>query len=104
MDVADFTGGFNGWSGHVLRDIGLDGVRSDGYSVQIELKYWAHNLGYRHIEFPIVFGERRFGKSKMSTWIALEACWRVFAFRLRSQTSYRRVLARLKTVPDTRAN
>ena len=104
MDVADFTGGFNGWSGHVLRDIGLDGLRSDGYSVQIELKYLAHNLGYRHIEFPIVFGERRAGTSKMSASIALEACWRVWAFRLRSQTSNRRALARLKTATDTRAN
>jgi len=79
---ADFTGGFNGWSGKVLQEIGLDSIRSDGYSFQIELKYRAHQLGYQHVEFPILFDERRAGKSKMSASIALEASWRVWEFRL----------------------
>jgi len=26
----------------------LDTIRSDGYSFQIEMKYRAHQLGYRH--------------------------------------------------------
>jgi dolichol-phosphate mannosyltransferase len=78
---ADFTGGFNGWSRDVLNGIGLDGLRSDGYSFQIELKYRATQLGYTHVEFPISFAERRLGKSKMSFSIALEACWRVWQLR-----------------------
>jgi dolichol-phosphate mannosyltransferase len=82
VDFADFTGGFNGWSGDILREISLDTLRSDGYSFQIELKYRAHQLGYKHIEFPILFDERRAGKSKMSAAIALEACWRVWELRL----------------------
>ena len=82
-DFADFTGGFNGWSRGALLGIGLDDLRSDGYSFQIELKYRAHQLGYKHIEFPIVFDERRAGRSKMSVSIALEACWRVWELRLR---------------------
>jgi dolichol-phosphate mannosyltransferase len=81
VDFADFTGGFNGWSRRVLLAIGLDTIQSDGYSFQIELKYRADQLGYSHIEFPILFSERRAGKSKMSTAIALEACWRVWEFR-----------------------
>jgi dolichol-phosphate mannosyltransferase len=80
-DFADFTGGFNGWSRHVLQEIGLDAIRSDGYSFQIELKYRADRLGYTHIEFPILFTERRAGSSKMSLTIAVEACWRVWKFR-----------------------
>lgn len=80
-DMADFTGGFNGWSGDVLKKINLDAIRSDGYSFQIELKYRAHQLGFRHVEFPILFEERRGGKSKMSAAIALEACWRVWELR-----------------------
>ncbi len=87
-DFADFTGGFNGWSAEVLRRISLDGFRSDGYSFQIELKYRAHQLGYKHVEFPILFNERRAGKSKMSASIALEACWRVWQLRLSGEASH----------------
>lgn len=81
MQIADFTGGFNGWTAPVLREIGLESVRSNGYSFQIELKYRAHKLGFKHIEYPIVFDERNKGQSKMSVSIALEAFWRVWQFR-----------------------
>jgi dolichol-phosphate mannosyltransferase len=81
VPVADFTGGFNGWSADVLRAIGLNTIRSNGYSFQIELKYRAHRLGFKHTEFPIIFEERRTGKSKMSVSIAFEAFWRVWELR-----------------------
>jgi dolichol-phosphate mannosyltransferase len=80
--IADFTGGFNGWSSDVLNRIGLDTLRSNGYSFQIELKYRAHKLGFHYVEFPIIFDERRAGKSKMSASIAIEAFWRAWQFRL----------------------
>ena len=80
-DFADFTGGFNGWSGKLLQAIDVDSLRSDGYSFQIELKHLADKLGFRHIEIPITFTERRAGKSKMSLAIAVEAGWRVWKFR-----------------------
>jgi dolichol-phosphate mannosyltransferase len=79
---SDFTGGFNGWSAGVLSAIGLNTLRSNGYSFQMELKYRADRLGFRHVEFPIIFDERRGGKSKMSAAIALEAFWRVWQLRL----------------------
>jgi len=79
--IADFTGGFNGWSAEVLRKIDLDTLRSNGYSFQIELKYRADKLGFSHTEFPIIFDERRAGKSKMSVSISLEALWRVWGLR-----------------------
>jgi dolichol-phosphate mannosyltransferase len=87
---SDFTGGFNGWSGEVLRRVGLDTIRSDGYSFQIEMKYRAHQLGYRHAEFPIMFDQRHAGKSKMSAAIALEAFWRVWELRLKGTKAIRR--------------
>jgi dolichol-phosphate mannosyltransferase len=87
---ADFTGGFNGWSGKLLQAIDVDSLRSDGYSFQIELKYLADRLGYRHIEIPITFTERRAGKSKMSLAIALEACWRIWKFRFDWKISARK--------------
>ncbi len=83
---SDFTGGFNGWSAHVLREVELDTLRSNGYSFQIELKYRAERLGFRYLEFPFVFDERRAGKSKMSAAIALEAFWRVWELRFNSKS------------------
>jgi dolichol-phosphate mannosyltransferase len=80
-DFADFTGGFNGWAARILQEINLNAFRSDGYSFQLELKYRADRLGFNHMEFPILFTERRAGKSKMSLAIAIEACWRVWKFR-----------------------
>ncbi len=85
--IADFTGGFNGWSAAVLRKIGLESVKSNGYSFQIELKYRAHRLGFKYVEYPIVFDERSAGRSKMSAFIALEAFWRVWQFRFSKAAS-----------------
>jgi dolichol-phosphate mannosyltransferase len=90
-DFSDFTGGFNGWSAYVLRETCLDPLRSEGYAFQIELKFRAHRLGFKHVEFPIVFSERRAGRSKMSVSIAMEAGWRVWQFRL-STIARRRTL------------
>ena len=80
--VADMTGGFNGWSRRVLQHIDIDTLSSDGYAFQIELKYRAFRAGFRIREFPILFLDRRAGRSKMSVWILLEAVWRVWTFKL----------------------
>jgi dolichol-phosphate mannosyltransferase len=77
----DWTGGFNAWTRRVLEKIDLDSVRSEGYSFQIELKYRSLKAGFHGIEVPIVFEDRRVGKSKMSFRIVLEAFGRVWAMR-----------------------
>ncbi len=79
--VRDWTGGFNAWKATTLQKIGLDSVRSEGYSFQIELKYRALRLGMRGIEIPIVFEDRRVGQSKMSSRIVFEALHRVWGLR-----------------------
>lgn len=79
--VQDWTGGFNGWRIQVLKDIGLDSIRSNGYSFQIELKYKAQKRGYKVKEVPIVFEDRRVGQSKMSLKIVLEAFYKVWLIR-----------------------
>lgn len=79
--VQDWTGGFNGWRLQVLKDIGLDSIRSNGYSFQIELKYKAQKRGYKVLEVPIVFEDRRVGQSKMSLKIVLEAFYKVWLIR-----------------------
>jgi dolichol-phosphate mannosyltransferase len=82
--INDFTGGFNGWHSRVLRAVGLENISSDGYSFQIELKYRAAQKGFKWVEFPILFEERREGQSKMSGAIVLEAMWRVWAIRFKN--------------------
>lgn len=79
--LRDWTGGFNGWKAETLRKIGLDSVRSEGYSFQIELKYRASRLGMHGIEVPITFEDRRVGQSKMSSKIVFEALYRVWNLR-----------------------
>ncbi len=79
--LRDWTGGFNGWKATTLRKIGLDSVRSEGYSFQIELKYRALISGVRGVEIPIIFEERQAGQSKMSSRIVFEALYRVWTMR-----------------------
>lgn len=77
----DWTGGFNAWTRKALDVIGLDRVTSNGYSFQIELKFRALRGGCHGVESPIVFEDRRVGKSKMSMGIVIEAFYRVWQIR-----------------------
>lgn len=82
--IRDFTGGFNGWRKHVVEAVDIASLKSDGYSFQIELKYRAFRKKFKIREFPIVFEDRKVGKSKMNKKIVIEALGRVWGFRWRS--------------------
>ncbi|MCL5257104.1 MAG: polyprenol monophosphomannose synthase [Chloroflexi bacterium] len=73
MSVKDLTGGFKCFRRQVLEAIDLDSVHSNGYSFQIEMNYKSASKGFRLVEVPIVFPDRRVGKSKMSKRIVTEA-------------------------------
>lgn len=81
LPVSDATGGFNCWRADVLEAIGLDGIRSNGYAFQIELKLRAWRKGFELCEMPVIFTERGAGESKMSKKIVREAVWRVWQLR-----------------------
>jgi dolichol-phosphate mannosyltransferase len=83
VPVADLTGGFKCFRREVLEAIDLDAIRSKGYAFQVELTYLAVQRGFRVVEVPIVFRDRRVGSSKMSRAIVAEAIWRVPLLRLR---------------------
>lgn len=83
MPVSDMTGGFNGWKAAVLEKIQIANIVSEGYCFQIELKYKAYRTGFRIEETPIVFSDRKLGKSKMNHRIVIEAVWRVPVMALR---------------------
>ena len=82
LDYHDLTGGFKCFRRQVLEAIDLDSVNSTGYAFQIEMTYRAHQAGFRVIEVPITFHERRAGCSKMDSSIVAEALFRVWAMRL----------------------
>jgi dolichol-phosphate mannosyltransferase len=77
LKVRDLTGGFKCFRREVLEAIHFDGVRSRGYAFQVELTYRAVRAGFRVVEVPIIFRDRRRGQSKMSWRIVLEAMVRV---------------------------
>jgi dolichol-phosphate mannosyltransferase len=83
VPIRDLTGGFNGFRRETLQGLGLAEVKSSGYCFQIELKYRAMRRGYRIVEGPIVFPDRRHGTSKMSGAIVLEAIVQVWKLRFR---------------------
>jgi dolichol-phosphate mannosyltransferase len=94
LDVRDLTGGFKCFRADVLEAIDLPTVRSHGYAFQVELTYRAVTAGFRVVEVPIVFRDRRLGRSKMSWRIAAEAVWLVPALR---KTDHRPVQGRATT-------
>jgi dolichol-phosphate mannosyltransferase len=81
IDVRDVTGGFKCFRRTVLESIDLDSVKSSGYAFQIELTYRAIRKGFKVKEIPIIFEDRRVGKSKMSRKIFLEAMGMVWRLR-----------------------
>jgi dolichol-phosphate mannosyltransferase len=85
LPVRDLTGGFKCFRRVVLEHLDLECVRADGYGFQIELTYRAIQSGFRVVEIPIVFRDRRVGQSKMSARIALEAVWKVPVLRRRQR-------------------
>lgn len=88
LPVRDATGGFKCWRREALEAINLDGVRSQGYSFQIEMTYRAWLKGFRITEIPIIFVDRTVGESKMTRSIMLEAAvmiprlriWKLFGW------------------------
>ena len=81
VPIRDLTGGFKCFRREVLERIDLPSVRSAGYAFQIELTYRALRRGFRVVEVPIIFTDRRVGQSKMTRAIVLEALWKVWSLR-----------------------
>ncbi len=83
VPVRDLTGGFKCFRREVLEQLDLKSVGTAGYAFQIEMTYRAIKRGFKVKEVPIVFEDRRVGKSKMSRRIFLEAVTAVVKLRAR---------------------
>jgi dolichol-phosphate mannosyltransferase len=85
LPVQDLTSGFKCFSRRVLERLDLASVHSNGYAFQVEMNYRCFRRGFRVREVPIVFVDRRVGKSKMGSHIVTEAM--LVVLRLRIQPS-----------------
>ncbi|MGQ9501103.1 MAG: polyprenol monophosphomannose synthase [Anaerolineae bacterium] len=66
LKAHDCTAGFRCYRREVLQSIELDRIFSNGYSFLIEIMFRCQRLGYTFGETPILFENRRQGKSKIS--------------------------------------
>ena len=85
IPVHDCTAGYRCYRRKVLESIDLDTIQSQGYAFQIELAYRVMQHGFKIVETPIVFMDRRVGKSKMSRKIVIEGFTYVFKARFSKQ-------------------
>jgi dolichol-phosphate mannosyltransferase len=88
MPFTDPTGGFKCFHRATLQAIDLPGIRSNGYSFQIEVTHKIWRQGLRIVEVPIIFTDRYQGTSKMSGHIVREAL--IMVWRLWLQNGLRR--------------
>ncbi|HKV57003.1 MAG TPA: polyprenol monophosphomannose synthase [Ktedonobacteraceae bacterium] len=98
IPVHDCTAGFRCYRRNVLESIDLETIESQGYAFQVELAYRVYKHGFKIVETPIVFQDRRVGKSKMSRAIFLEGFTWVIRERF-GKTSHTRKVASLPVEP-----
>lgn len=82
LPLNDLTGGFKCFRRKVLETIGINELKSTGYSFQIETTYKTYLNGFKIKEIPIIFEDRILGQSKMSGSIFKEAILMVLKMRL----------------------
>ncbi len=100
MPVKDPTAGFVCYKANVLQTINLDNISFVGYAFQIEMKFATWKLGFKIVEVPITFKDRKLGASKMNKGIIKEGIFGVLQLKWQSiYKNYRRRLGK-KTTPD----
>ena len=83
VPIKDLTSGFVGYKVNVLKSILKENIRFNGYAFQIEMKFKAHSNGFKLIEIPIIFTDRKKGKSKMSLSIVWEAIFGLILLKIK---------------------
>ncbi len=93
LPMRDVTAGFRLWRRETLESMPLHQICSNGYVWQVEMAYVAYRLGHTFKETPIHFADRRWGQSKMSFRIQIEAAVRVWQLPWRYRTLRRAKVA-----------
>lgn len=77
LDVRDCTAGYRGYRREVIEAVDPFQIRSSGYSFLEEMVWRVTRHGFRTGEVPIVFEERRAGRSKIESREIYRAAWAV---------------------------
>ncbi|MFN8413589.1 MAG: polyprenol monophosphomannose synthase [Anaerolineales bacterium] len=78
LSLHDVTTGYRIWRRETLIQMPFEKIQSSGYVFLVEMIYLAHCLQFKIGESPIYFADRRWGKSKMSFKIQMEAALRIW--------------------------
>lgn len=83
IKAKDTTAGYKTYSAKFLKSIDLNSLVSSGYAFQVEMLYLAKERGFKTMETPITFVDRREGQSKISGELKRSAkiVWRLFLKR-----------------------
>jgi dolichol-phosphate mannosyltransferase len=81
MPINDPTAGFVCYKKEVLETLNFESISFVGYAFQIEMKFAAWKLGFKIVEVPITFVDRKLGASKMSKGIIKEGILGVLQLR-----------------------
>lgn len=87
VPVRDVSSGFRCFRREVLENVGLESLFSTGPSVVLEILYKAYRLGFSIEETPIVFIDRKSGKTKLTAL----TLWRSLFSALRIRRMYGRL-------------
>ena len=94
MPVNDPTAGFICYKKEVLEAINFNMISFVGYAFQIEMKFAAWKLGFKIMEVPIIFRDRKVGVSKMNKGIIKEGVFGVI--NIQWQSMFKNYRAKLK--------
>ena len=84
MNIMDPTSGFVCYSIKSLQKLDLDEIKFNGYAFQIEMKFKLFLKKLNLMEIPIIFTDRKFGKSKLNSSIIGEAVLGVISMKFKS--------------------
>ena len=100
MPVNDPTAGFVCYSRSVLETINFDSINFVGYAFQIEMKFASWKLGFKIVEVPITFRDRKVGISKMNKGILKEGILGVI--KIQWQSMFKKYRKRVALPPKDR--
>ncbi len=80
----DMTSGYRAYKSNLLRQIDISTIRSNGYSFLVEMYYRAYQKKARIYDVPIIFSDRRQGKSKISQKEIFLAIFTLLRLRIHS--------------------
>lgn len=95
LQPSDCTSGFRLYQNHALQELDFETVMAEGYSYLMEILFRASKRNLRVAETPIIFVERRAGKSKISRTEIFKAIQTILRLRFSKSTKPNHVMIKV---------